>query len=79
MKRSKYASAQSWNKRCYSLSSNELHQLYSVFQGFRQAKSANGGSILSSSQFFDTALSASKNEARFKSGQSGLVNNHLPT
>jgi hypothetical protein len=24
---------------------------YSVFQGFRQAKSANGGSILSSSQF----------------------------
>jgi hypothetical protein len=25
---------------------------YSVFQGFRQAKSANGGSILSSRQFF---------------------------
>jgi hypothetical protein len=25
--------------------------MYSVFQGFRQAKSANGGSILSLSQF----------------------------
>jgi hypothetical protein len=28
-----------------------LHKLYSVFQGFSKAKSANGGSILSSSQF----------------------------
>ncbi len=28
-----------------------LCSLYSVFQGFRQAKSANGSSILSSSQF----------------------------
>ncbi len=27
------------------------HLKYSVFQGFRQAKSANGGSILSSNQF----------------------------
>jgi hypothetical protein len=27
------------------------HQMYSVFQGFGQAKSANGGSLLSSSQF----------------------------
>ncbi len=27
-------------------------QTYSVFQGFGKAKSANGGSILSSSQFF---------------------------
>jgi hypothetical protein len=26
-------------------------EFYSVFQGFRQAKSANGGLILSSSQF----------------------------
>jgi hypothetical protein len=40
-----------------------------VFQGFSKAKSANGGSILSSSQFFDTAPAASKNEVRFKSGQ----------
>jgi len=35
-----------------------------VFQGFREAKSANGGSI------FDTAPAASKNEACFKSVQS---------
>jgi hypothetical protein len=31
---------------------SDFHEFtYSVFQGFRQAKSANGGSILSSSQF----------------------------
>jgi hypothetical protein len=41
-----------------------LSKSYSVFQGFRKAKSANGGSI------FDTAPAASKNEARFKIGQS---------
>jgi hypothetical protein len=29
----------------------ERKREYSVFQGFRKAKSANGGSILSSSQF----------------------------
>ncbi len=52
---------------------------YSVFQGFRQAKSANGSSILSLSQFFDTASAASKNEACFKSGQSRLEKNHLAT
>jgi hypothetical protein len=34
--------------------------LYSVFQGFSKAKSANGGSILSWSQFFYTAPAASK-------------------
>jgi hypothetical protein len=28
-----------------------LNLLYSVFQGFSEAKSANGGSILSSNQF----------------------------
>ncbi len=47
--------------------------LYRVFQGFRQAKSANGGSILISSQFL-ILHAASKNKARFKSGQSGLKN-----
>jgi hypothetical protein len=52
---------------------------YSVFQGFSKIKSANGGSILSSSLFFDTAPAASKNKARFKSGQSRLKNNHLAT
>jgi hypothetical protein len=41
-----------------------------VFRGFSKAKSANGGSILSSSQFFDIAPAASKNKARLKSGQS---------
>ncbi len=51
---------------------------YSVFQGFRQAKSANGGSILSSSQFL-ILPSCLKNEARFKSGQSVLKNIHLAT
>jgi hypothetical protein len=30
---------------------SSFNKLYSVFQVFRQAKSANGGSILSSSQF----------------------------
>jgi hypothetical protein len=33
------------------LEPSTMVRLYSVFQGFRQAKSANGGSILSSSQF----------------------------
>ncbi len=54
-------------------------QDYSVFQGFGKAKFDNGGSILSSSQFFDTAPAASKNEACFQSGQSWLKNNHLAT
>jgi hypothetical protein len=43
--------------------------MYNVFNGFRQAKSANGGSI-KLKPIFDTAPAASKNEARFKSGQS---------
>ncbi len=38
---------------------------YSVFQGFRQAKSANDASMHDA--IFDTAPAASKNEARFKS------------
>jgi hypothetical protein len=50
---------------------------YSVFHLFRQAKFDNGGSILSSSQFFATAQAASKNEARFKSGQKWFQNNQL--
>ncbi len=52
---------------------------YSVFHRFRQAKFAYGGLILSSSQFFATAPAASKNGARFKSGQSWLKNNCLAT
>ncbi len=48
-----------------------------MFQGFMQAKSANGGSISSSTQFFDTAPAATKNEDCFKSGQSWLENNPL--
>jgi hypothetical protein len=43
---------------------------YSVFQGFRKAKSANGGLILSSSQFLILPQLPQKNKARFKSGQS---------
>ncbi len=43
--------------------------IYRVFHLFRQAKFDNGGSILTLSQFFDTAPAASKNEARSKSGQ----------
>jgi hypothetical protein len=43
----------------FSVSPTKIHptlsaastRIYSVFQGFRKAKSANGGSILSSSQF----------------------------
>jgi hypothetical protein len=41
-----------------------------VFQGFSEAKSANGGSFSKLKPIFDTAQAASKNEARFKSGQS---------
>jgi hypothetical protein len=41
-----------------------------VFQGFRQAKFANGGFDFKLKPIFDTAPAASKNEARFKSGQS---------
>jgi len=44
-----------------------------VFHGFGQAKFANGGSILGSSQFtLCTAAAASKNETRFKKVQNGL-------
>ncbi len=50
------------------MQTKHLHS-YSVFQGFSQAKFAYGGLILSSSQFFDTAPTASKNEAHVKSGQ----------
>ncbi len=39
---------------------------YSVFQGFSKGKSANGGSILSSSQFLILPQLPQKNEARFK-------------
>ncbi len=42
--------------------------MYSVFHQFRQATFAYGGSILSSN-IFATASAASKNGARFKSGQ----------
>jgi hypothetical protein len=37
-----------------------------VFQGFSKGKSANGGSILSSSQFLILPQLPQKNEARFK-------------
>ena len=41
----------------------DFKKFYSVFQGFRQAKSANGGSIFKLKPNFDTAPAASKNEA----------------
>jgi hypothetical protein len=44
--------------------------LYSVFQGFSKAKSANGGLILSSSQFLILPQLPQKIKLRFKSGQS---------
>ncbi len=40
-----------------------------MFHRFRQAKFANGGSILSSSQFFATDPFVLKNKAQFKNGQ----------
>ena len=52
---------------------------YSVFQGFRQAKSAKGRFDFKLEPIFDTAPAASKNEACFKSGQCRLKNNHLAT
>ncbi len=54
-------------------------KVYSVFQEFRQAKSANGGSILSLSQFLILPQLPQKNKAHFKSGQSWLKNNHIAT
>jgi hypothetical protein len=42
---------------------------YSVFHQFRQAKFANGGSILGSSQFLLLPQLPQKNEACVKSGQ----------
>jgi hypothetical protein len=48
----------------------EAKSNYSVFQGFSKAKSANAGSILSSSQFLILPPAASQNKACFKSGQS---------
>ncbi len=51
---------------------------YSVFRQFWQAKFAYGGSILSSSQFCYYSK-ATKNDARYKSGQNWLKNNHLAT
>ncbi len=43
-----------------------------VFYWFRQAKFANGGSILSSNPIFATAPAASKIEVCFVSGQNHL-------
>jgi hypothetical protein len=43
---------------------------YSVFQGFSKAKSANGGSILSSSHFLILPQLPQKIKLSFKSGQS---------
>ncbi len=52
---------------------------YSVFHRFRQDKFSDNGLILSSKQIFATAPAASKNDARYKSGQNRLQNNHLAT
>ncbi len=52
---------------------------YSVFHRFRQVKCANGGSILSLSQFSLLPQLPQKNDARFKSGQKWLKSNHLAT
>ncbi len=49
---------------------------YGVFQGFRQAKWWFDFKL---EPIFDTAPTASKNKARFKSGQSRLKNNYLAT
>jgi hypothetical protein len=57
----------------------KTNTIYSVFQGFSKAKSANGGSILSLSQFLILPQLPQKIKSRFKSGQSGLKNNHLAT
>jgi hypothetical protein len=46
--------------RCF-----RIHLLYSVFQLFRQAKFALGGSILSMSQFFATASLESEKHLLF--------------
>jgi hypothetical protein len=48
-----------------------------VFQGFGQAKSAGGGSILGLSQFTQLTPATFKNDIKFKCGQNQLKNNHL--
>ncbi len=53
--------------------------IYSVFDRLGQAKFANGGSILSSSQFSILPQLPQKNEACIKSGQNWPKNNHLAT
>ncbi len=47
-----------------------LKYTFSVFQGLSKAKSAYGGFDFKLEPIFDTAPAASKNKARFKSGQS---------
>jgi hypothetical protein len=62
------------------ISQRRWKKFYSVFQGFRQAKSTcQWWFDFKLEPIFDTAAAASKNEARFKSGQSRLKNNHLVT
>ncbi len=60
---------------------NTLHFLYKnsfgAFNIFRQAKFPDGGLVLGSSQFFNTAPAASKNTARFKNGRNRPKNNDL--
>jgi len=48
-----------------------------VFHGFGQAKFSYDGSILGTVPIYTTASAASKIDARIKSGQNRLKNNHL--
>jgi hypothetical protein len=50
---------------------------YRVFHGFWQAKLADGGTILGSSQFTLLPQLPLKKGAQFKSGQNQLENNRL--
>jgi hypothetical protein len=54
-------------------------QYYSVFQGFSKAKSANGGSILSSRQFLILPQLPQKIKLASKVVKDGQRNNHLAT
>jgi len=48
-----------------------------MFHGFGQAKFPDGGLVLGSSQFAILSPAASKNNARFKSGQNRLESKQL--
>ncbi len=63
----------------FSVTFDHLNRWAVFWWRFGQAKFAYGGSDFKLEPIFATASAASKNGARFKSGQSWLENNRLGT